>query len=822
MSNSLEDRVADLLGKLTVQEKILLLSGKDNSNTHPIERLGIPSITMTDGPHGVRASSSETGRRVGPTTCFPTGVSMAAAWNPDLIERVGRALGEEVHGMGCDILLGPCVNIVRSPLGGRNFESYSEDPYLAGRTAVAYVKGVQSQQAGVSVKHFACNNYETERYRASSNVDERTLREIYLPAFEVAVKEAQPWTVMCSYNRVNGVYASQNHHLLTEILKHEWGFEGFVVSDWGANHEVYESLKGGLDLEMPGPTHYFGRLLSQALYNWQIDISVIDKSVSRILRIILKSGRMNNVSTPKGVVNTAEHQTLARKLAEEAITLLKNEGDLLPLVGNRLKSMAIIGPNAAEAVIEGGGSSHVDPPYRVTPLEALKAKMGGKFDLEYEPGCDNFDEIPVVPASWLVLPDGTGSGMQVEFFNTSDLSGQPERLLVDPRPSFWKYMSSSQQPELQFSARWTGSLIVPEDERYIFKLVNTGNCRVFLNDELFFDGCFPADGNAESQEMVMETQKELQGGKPYSLRIEFVKNTGQEILTYRLQAALCRSKSDTRLKRAVELARKCEVALVFAGMPEGYESEGADRPDMDLPGGQDALIHAVAQVNPKTVVVLNTGSPVSMPWLDEVAAIVLAYYPGQENGNAVANVLLGKVNPSGKLPVTFPKRLQNNPAFLGTPYQGARQIHYGEGIFVGYRFYDEQDIEPMFPFGYGLSYTSFEYSSMTAPIIVIAGETVRIIATVKNTGRVAGKEIVQLYLFDKISSLPRPPKELKAFAKVSLQPGEEKTVTFELDERAMAFYDPHQKRWVAEPGEFEVLLGSSSRDIRARAIFTLK
>jgi len=562
-------------------------------------------------------------------------------------------------------------------------------------------------------------------------------------------------------------------------------------------------------------------LLWHALNNWQIDMPIIDQAVSRILRIILKSGKMDKMSAPKGAVNTPEHQSLARKLAEEAITLLKNDGNLLPLDRTRLKSVAILGPNAAEAVIEGGGSSHVDPPYRVTPLEALKTKMGGKVDLQYEQGCDNFDETPVVPADWFTLPEGTDHGMRAEYFDNPDLSGQPEHRLIEPRPSFWRYMSSTQQPDPQFSARWTARLIVPVDGRYLFKLGYAGICRVLLNEELIFDGSLPVDDRLIRPEVIKETQKELHGGQPYSLRIEFFKYPGQEILSYRLMAALCLPQTDERLRRAVEVAKKCELAVVFAGMPEGYESEGTDRPDMDLPGGQDALIHAVAQANPKTVVVLNAGSPVSMPWLDEVAAVVMAYYPGQENGNAVANVLLGKVNPSGKLPVTFPKRLQDNPAFMDSPFQGARQIIYGEGLFVGYRYYDQEEIEPMFPFGHGLSYTSFMYGRVKVPETAVAGEGIRITATVKNTGKITGKEIVQLYLVDRVSSLPRPPKELKGFAKVTLQPGEEKIVTFELNERAMAFYDPHQKGWVTEPGEFEVLLGSSSRDIRARATFTL-
>jgi beta-glucosidase len=822
MPPSPAQRVEDLLRQMTLKEKASLLSGQDIWNTVPLARLGLPSLTLTDGPHGVRATP-EAGRTSGPTTCFPTGVSMAASWNPALVERVGQALGDETRGMGCDILLGPCVNIVRAPLGGRNFESFAEDPYLAGRIGVAYVRGVQSRGVGTSLKHFACNNYEVERDRASSNVDERTLREIYLPAFEAVVKETRPWTVMCAYNRINGVYASQHAHLLNEILKDEWGFEGFVVSDWGANHEVYASLQGGLDLEMPGPAKYYGRLLMDALQRWQIDEAVIDAAVRRILRILLQSGRVDG-AVGGGAVNTPEHQALARELAEEAITLLKNDGNLLPLDGSHLKSIAVIGPNAAEAVIEGGGSSHVDPPYRVSPLDALRARLGETVKLEYAQGGDNFDEPPAILLSWLTLPDGSGPGLKVEMFRNSDLSGDAAMAMAGLRSEMWWWVGAADKPEQdQFSGRMTGRLTVPEHGAYAFDLSHTGTCRVYLDDALLLENTAPPGVTFYGSFGAATAHKELQAGRAYALRLEFVKLPGQEMISFKLAAHLQRKPGeDTRLASAVELARRCDVALVFAGMPEGYETEGSDRPHMRLPGGQDALIEAVAQANPRTIVVLNAGSPVAMPWVDRVAAVVLAYYPGQENGNAVANVLLGQVNPSGKLPVTFPKRLEDNPAFANSPYPGAREVNYGEGVFVGYRYYDHKDVAPLFPFGMGLSYTTFEYSNLQVPASVRTGEAVPVSVSVRNSGHVAGKEVVQVYVSDPQSTLPRPPKELRGFAKVALQPGESQTLTFMLDARALSFFDPRRRQWVAEPGAFDVLVGSSSRDIRARATFTLQ
>jgi beta-glucosidase len=682
---STADRIETLIQKMALAEKVSLLSGKDKWHTVPIERLDIPSVVMTDGPHGVRANQE--GRKRSTATSFPTGVSMASSWNVDLIEQVGAALAQETRALDCDILLGPCVNIVRHPLAGRNFESYSEDPYLAGRIGVAWVRGLQSQGVGASLKHYACNNQETERRRGDSQVDERALREIYLAQFEMVVKEARPWTVMCSYNRINGVYASQQNRLLNEILRGEWGFDGIVVSDWGANHTTVESVQGGLDLEMPGPARWYGDLLMEAIATWQIEEAQIDQAVRRILRLVERSGRMSGENLPEGTLNTLEHQDLARKLAEESIVLLKNEGNLLPLKAESLRSLAVIGPMTKVGSIGGGGSSFVEPPYRVSPLDGLKDRLGENVVVYYEPGCGN------------------------------SISG--------------------------------------------------------ISDQ-------------------------------------------------------------SSIADAAELAQRCDVALVFVGLPEGYESEGHDRQDMELTGAQNELVQAVVKANPNTVVVLNAGSPVAMPWIEpgcvqpgctqpsytqSPPSVLLAYYPGQEGGNAVASILLGEVNPSGKLSVTWPVRLQDTPAFTNFP--GGREVRYGEGIFVGYRYYDYKDVKPLFPFGHGLSYTQFTYSNLQAAEKAKIGKPLQVSLEVTNTGSRAGQEGVQLYVRDVESSLPRPPKELKGFAKVALEAGQKKTVSFILDERAFAFYDPLRKDWVIEPGSYEILVGSSSRDIRQALTITL-
>lgn len=822
----IEKRVDELLGQMTLKEKILLLSGRDTWFTIPIPRLGIPSIAMTDGPHGVRTADSASGRKVEPTTCFPTGVSMSASWNTELIERVAAALGEETRAEGCNILLGPCVNIVRTPIAGRNFESYSEDPYLAGRIGVAWVKGIQSQQIGASLKHFACNNQETERHRSSSEVDERTLREIYLPAFETIVKEAKPWTVMCSYNRINGVYASQNHYLLKEILKGEWGFEGLVVSDWGANHTIFESVQGGLDLEMPGPAKYYGRLLMEAAHNWQIEEPDIDDSARRILRIILRSGMMDKPGNQEaGSANTPEHQALARELAEEAITLLKNDGNFLPLDLNKVKSIAVIGPNAAEGRIGGGGSSFVEPPYQVSPLDGLKNSLGNRIQVNYEIGCDNYVEPPLLKADYVMIPDCSAYGLKGEYFNNLDFSGKADFERIDDRLDF-SWWGSSPAPDINrgnYSVRWTGKLMVPESGLYTLSIKNTGLARIYINDELFIENIGVDSSIFDEAATTSYGLRNFTAGNSYDIRLEFTKLPGQEFAHLRLCMAYSpKPEEDERFGRAVELARHSDLAIVFAGMPTGYETEGWDRPDIELPGRQNELIRAITEVNPRTVVVLNAGAPVTLPWLDSVPAVIEAYYPGMEGGNAVARVLTGEVNPSGKLPVTFPMHLEDTPAFTNQARPGTREILYGEGIFVGYRYYDARDIEPLYPFGYGLSYTTFEYLDIQAPKNARAGEPVVVSVSIKNTGKVTGKEVVQLYVRDMSAYLPRPEKELKGFKKISLEPGEEKTVQFTLDKRSFAFYDPIQKDWIIEPGEFEILVGASSRDIRLKTNLLLK
>jgi beta-glucosidase len=818
------ERIEALLGQMTLEEKVALLAGADTYQTQGVERLGIPAIKMTDGPNGAR------GRRLrgGITSaCFPAGIALASTWNIELVERVGATLGEEAKTKGSRILLAPTVNIHRSPLNGRHFECYSEDPYLAARMAVAYIKGVQSQNVGTSIKHFVCNDSEFERMTISSEVGERALREIYLPPFRAAVREADPWTVMAAYNKVNGTFASEHPYLLTDILKREWGFKGFVVSDWTAVKSTVPAANAGMDLEMPGPAKFMGDKLVQAVKDGLVSQEVIDDKARRILWVIVKSGAFENPEeVPETAVDKPEHRRLARKAAAEAIVLLKNEHSILPLNVDVIKSLAVIGPNANVARIQGGGSARVNPHYAVTPLEGITRRCEGAIRIAYEQGCTNHKMIPLIDAEHLrPAGDGEGRGLTGEFFNSLDLSGEPVLTRVDREIDFWWLGDFSPLVNKDaFSARWVGTFIAPETGTYVFGLTSVGLSRLYIDDREVIDNWTdqtPGESffSMGTQEMMAEV--EMTAGQSYDIRIEYSKQNAPLIGGLRLGSLLL--VPGDPIGRAAGLAAASDVALVFVGLSDEWESEGHDRADMELPGGQVELIERVAAANKNTVVVLNTGSPVTMTgWIDRVAAVVEAWYPGQECGNGIADVLFGDVNPSGKLPTTFPRRLEDTPAYINYPGENG-QVLYGEGLFVGYRYYDKKKIEPLFPFGYGLSYTTFAYGNLTLNASEYeVDDEIQIMVDVKNTGTRAGKEVVQLYVRDVQSRLVRPEKELKAFQKVMLQPGEVKTVRFTLDREALSFYDPGQKQWVAEPGVFEVLIGSSSRDIRAKGSFTLK
>jgi beta-glucosidase len=698
-----EQRVEDLLDRMTPRERAELLSGSGWMESQPNTRLGIPAIKMADGPMGVRnwAGGSAVTRSTAPvfSTAFPAGVGMGASWDQELVRQEGQVIGQEVKSHGRNMILAPTVNINRQPLWGRNFESYGEDPYLSARMAVAYIEGVQSEKVIPSVKHFAANNEEFERHRIDEKIDVRTLQEIYFPAFRAAVQEAGVWAVMSAYNKVNGLWCAENPYLLSETLHRRWGFQGFVISDWGSTYSTAATVAAGMNLEMPGgqamrtwfalpDTHKDGNgagwltaeKVLAAVSAGQLKQEAVDDSARRILRVMFRAG-LFEAAPSGGPVDTPQQQAVARRAATESIVLLKNEGGSLPLSASRIHSLAVIGPNAAVARTGGGGSALVKPRYAVTALDGIRQAAGAAVRVSYAlgvamPGDDAADQTPQARA--------------------------------------------------------------------------------------------------------------------------------------RLRS------------QAVELARNSDGAVVVAGYSDKLESEGFDRSSMDLPAGQDELIEAVAAANPHTTVVIVAGAPVTMTkWIGRVPAVVEAWYGGQEAGHAIGDILFGAQNPSGKLPVSFPRQLSDSPAY--GHYPGVNlHVTYAEGIYVGYRGFDKRGTEPLFPFGYGLSYTRFGYSDLKiTPARPVAGQPVKVTMRLGNSGSRAGAEVVQLYVHDVKSTVDRPVKELKGFRRVMLNPGETQDVSFELDKAALSFYSVAKDDWVAEPGAFEVWIGASSRDIRLKGTFEL-
>ena len=800
-----EERVTDLLGQMTLEEKISLLAGKDGGETKTIDRLGIPPLRVIDGPHGVGWGNK--------STCFPSGISMGACWNPALIEEVGQALASETRAAGRNILLGPCVNIHRIPNGGRNFESYSEDPYLAGRIAVAYIKGIQSQRIGTSLKHFACNNQEWERLTISTEIDERTLQEIYLPAFKAAVTEAHPWTVMSAYNKVNGSYCSENKHLQLDLLKKAWGFNGFIVSDWGATHSVVGCALNGLDLEMPGPGEFFGPKLLEAVRAGEVNEEIINDKVRRLLRVMFWAGLFDPADKSlKAEMATPAHAALARRLSEEAIVLLKNQNDVLPLNKNKIKSIAVFGPNANEGRPGGGGSSNVEAPYLISPLQGIKDKLPDGVTVTYDEGCPSATLTPIASEN-LSPPDAQPDqhGLKAEYFDNMNLEGEPVVTRIDANVDM-EWGDGSPDPKLPidgFSARWTGVFTPPRSGSYQLGMGSDDGFRIFLDGKMLIDGWRDRFGQIDT------TTIELEAGRPYNLRIEYYENMGGAAARFGWVPPTSTTEGIT------QLAHNADAAIICVGLFALFEGEGYDRSNIDMPGQQNDLIKTVVAANPNTIVVLINGTPLDMTsWIDQAPAVVEAWYPGLEGGHAIANVLFGDVNPSGKLPDTFAKKLEDYPSFATFPGSDGK-VFYSDGIYVGYRHFDTREVEPLFPFGHGLSYTKFDYANLTITPVPDSTQ-VRVSFELENTGNRAGAEVAQLYVRDVVSSIERPMKELKAFKKVHLKPGEKRTTDLYLDQGSFSFFDPEKNLWVAEPGEFEILVGSSSRDIRLNGMYTLK
>ncbi|MBN2499475.1 MAG: glycoside hydrolase family 3 C-terminal domain-containing protein [Anaerolineales bacterium] len=813
----MEAKIDKIIDQMTLEVKVSMLAGADWWHSVPVERAGIPVLKVTDGPNGARGVHA----RGGPTSAsFPIGTALASTWNVKLAEKVGEALADEAKAKGAHVLLAPTVNIHRSPLAGRNFECYSEDPYLTARMAIAYINGLQSQGIGACIKHFVCNDSEFERMSLSSEVNERALREIYLYPFQVALAEAKPWTIMSAYNKINGTYASENTYTLLDILKGEWGFDGMVISDWYGTYSP-NITPGGLDLEMPGPARHAADAL-ELVQSGQVDEAVLDDKIRRTLRTLFRVGAFDSPELkPEGSDDKPKTRKLIRKVGGEAIVLLKNKGGILPVKPKKVKQIAVIGYNAKYTPTRGGGSSRVNPYYEVSALDAIKERVGDKAKVKYAVGTRVHRLTPLINVEWLRTMDGEQTGLTLEYFNNRDLSGDPAATVVtDNLHMRWADSLPDGVNRENFSARLKGTLQVPESNTYEFNLASAGTSRLFIAGEELIDNWTDyifEEGYSNLDKSAKLAQVQLESGKSYPIQIDFASAENAIFKVVRLGCMVPIPKDS--IAEAVKLATKSDIVLLFAGLTEEWDSEGFDRLDMELPGEQAKLIKKVSKANPNTVVVLSTGSSVVMPWLKKVPAVLETWYLGQEAGNAIADVIFGDVNPSGKLTQTFPKRLQDNPAYINYPGENGK-VYYGEGIFVGYRYYEAKDVEPLFPFGYGLSYTKFKYSNLKLDKVQYTGEDeIQVSLDVKNTGKVAGKEVVQVYVRDVKSKLVRPEKELKGFAKVALDPGETKTVTITLDQAALSYYDDASKQWIAEPGKFQALVGSSSQDIHLKAKF---
>jgi beta-glucosidase len=796
-----EKKVAALLAQLTLDEKISLISGT-GFDTVPIPRLGIPSLKMTDGPVGVRQA---------PATSFPSGMALAASFDTALIRRVAQAIARETKAKGKNVLLGPCVNIQRTPFAGRNFESFGEDPFLAAAMSVAYIKGIQSENVIPSVKHFAANNQEIDRMTIDVRVDERALHEIYFPAFKASVEEGNVWSVMAAYNKLNGFYASENDYLLNEVLKKRWNFQGLVMSDWGAVHSTVPTLKNGLDLEMPTGSFLNAEAVKKALASNEVSETNIDEMVRRLLRVMFLAGLMDAQKPPDAdAIDTIEHRQIALEAARGGIVLLQNRKNVLPVDLTKTRSIAVIGPNADAARIGGGGSAQVVPFYSVSPLEGIKKAVGAKTRINFSPGIVALEDTTPIPTGNLTTPDGKSNGLRGEYFANMTFAGTPALTQVDSQLDFhWGTGSPAPNyPSDLFSNRWTGYLTASVSGRYAISLSSNDGGRLYLDDKLIVDVW------GDHATLRGATMVELKAGEPHKIRVEHYENRGNAdlVLGWRML-------EDDILRKAAETAAKSDVAIIFAGLSDAVEVEARDRVDLNLPKEQEELIEAVVRANPNTVVVMTSGAPVLMDkWLGRVPAVLQAFYYGQEGGSAIAEVLFGKFAPSGKLPATFLRRWEDSNAFGRYPGDG-KSVDYSEGILVGYRWFDTKNIEPLFPFGHGLSYTDFKYSALKLTSGKEAGLTVQF--EIENTGKFDAAEVAQVYVEDVESSVERPVKELKGFQKVFLKAGEKKTVSLALDQNSFAFYDPGKQSWVAEKGDFKILAGSSSRDIRLRGDYKL-
>ncbi len=806
-----DGRVESILSQMTLEEKVDLLGGADDFYIRGIPRLGVPRLRMADGPMGVR--------NFGPATSMAAGIGLTATWNPALAERVGREIGRDARAKGVHFLLGPGVNIYRAPMNGRNFEYFGEDPFLASRIAVGYIRGVQSQGVSATVKHFMGNNSEFDRHNVDSVVDERTLREIYLPVFEAAVKEAHVGAIMDSYNLTNGAHLTQNRYLNIDVVKKEWGFSGIIMSDWSSTYDGVAAANGGLDLEMPSGAFMNRANLLPAIQQGKVSLATVDDKVRRILGLAARFGWLNGEQTDFSVPRYNQRgREVALQAAREGLVLLKNHANLLPLDKTKIKSVAIIGPDAYPAVPVGGGSARVQPFAAVGFLEGLSNYLGTRVPVYYSRGIPTLSEIAEA-TDFSTEPASGQAGLLVEYFDNAELQGTPSLTRTEAHVDVGRG-GRQPFPDHTRSDRWTGYYTPQKTGLHEIFLESTGEDGGFYR--LYVDGQLLFDNWAITTAIMNSASLQLQA-KPHKIVLEH--HGRANWLGTRLKLGIVPTDSVVRPEAKI-LAAQADAVIVAAGFDPETESEGADR-TFYLPPGQSELIREMAAANPNTVVVITAGGGVDMaPWLDQVTAVVQAWYPGQEGGTALAEIVFGDVNPSGRLPVTFERRWEDNPTHDSYyPQPGTNRVVYKEGVFSGYRGFDHNGTTPLFPFGYGLSYTAFAYGNLSVSKVASTDPTspwqAEVQFDVTNTGKREGAEVAQVYIGSQGSPVPRPPKELKGFAKVNLRPGETRRVTVRLDHRAFSFYDVTARHWRAVAGSYDILVGRSAAAIELRSQFTL-
>jgi beta-glucosidase len=793
-----EAKVDSMLKQLSLEEKIDLLGGVDDFYIRAIPRVGLPRLKMADGPLGVR--------NYGPSTVFG-GMALAASWDPEMARAIGAAIGQDARARGVHFMLGPGVNIYRAPMCGRNFEYFGEDPFLASKTAVGYIQGMQSQGVSATIKHFIGNNQEYDRHNMNSVIDERTMREIYLPTFEAAVKEARVGSIMDSYNLTNGVHMSQNGYLNNDVAKKDWGFSGILMSDWTSTYDAVAAANGGLDLEMPSGKFMNRANLLPAVQAGKVSVATIDDKVRRILRTAIRFGWLDREQLDSSIpLLNPQGRQATLEAARASMVLLKNEGNVLPLDKGQIKSIAVIGPDAYPAQPVGGGSAEAKPFFAVSYLEGIANYLGGNAKVYYERGIPTLEEM-AKQTEFTTEADGGQRGLQAQFFTNADLSGSPALTRVDKfaafEPAHW-----AKDADADVSVRWTGYFTPKTSGKYLVFVQGpgeTGGYRLSIDNKIVFDNW------DKWYAFVSETPMDMASG-PHRVQLEYYVKQGW----HNTSAALGIVRPEDLVSaNAKSVASRADAVVLAIGFDSTNEGESSDR-TFELPPGQDELVSQIAALNKKTIVVATSGGGFAMSqWLDRVPVLLQSWYSGQEGGTALAQLVFGEYSPSAKLPISFERRWEDNAVHdTYYPKDKEKKVVYSEGVFLGYRHFDKSGIKPLLPFGYGMSYTTFAYKNLTiSPAQASGDQPVTVAFDLTNTGNRAGAEVAEVYVGDRHASVPRPVKELKGFSKVALNPGESRHVQVSLDRRAFSYYDVNNHRWTVAPGDFDIYVARSAAEI---------